>query len=76
MGGDIPLSNYKKSAEHHLASGVSYAGHLAISQRKPEENVTVDKLGAIYDTISKIKTPSYETDRPRFEYLKAALWEA
>ncbi len=74
MGDDIPLSNYRKSAEHYLASGVSYAGHLAIiCQRKPEEIVTVDKLDAIYDNISKIKTPSCETDRQRFEYLKAAL---
>ena len=30
MGDDIPLSNCRKSAEHYLASGVSYAGHLAI----------------------------------------------
>ena len=77
MGDDIPLSNYKRSAEHYLASGVSYAGHLAIiCQRKPEEIVTVDKLDAIYDNISKIKTPSCETDRQRFEYHKAVLCEA
>ena len=70
MGDDIPLSNYRKSAEHFLASGVSYAGHIAIiCQRKPEEIVTVDKL----DNISKIKTPSCETDRQHFEYLKGAL---
>jgi hypothetical protein len=30
MGDDIPLSNYRKSAEHYFASGVSYAGQLAI----------------------------------------------
>jgi hypothetical protein len=29
MGDVIPLNNYKKSAEHYLASGVSYAGHIA-----------------------------------------------
>ena len=59
MGDDIPLSNYRKRAEHYLASGVSYAGHLTIiCQRKPEEIVTVDKLDAIYVNISKIKTPS------------------
>ena len=74
MGDDIPLSNYRKSAEHYLASGVSYAGHLAIiCQRKPEDIVTVNKLDAIYDNISKIKTPSCETDRQCFEYLKAVL---
>ncbi len=74
MGDDIPLSNYRKSAEHYLASGVSYAGHLAIiCQRKLEEIVTVNKLDAIYDNISKIKTPSCETDRQHFEYLKAVL---
>ena len=77
MVDDLPLSNYKKSAEHYLASGVSYAGHLAIiCQRKPEDIVNVDKLDAMYDIISKIKTPSCETDRQRFEYLKAALCEA
>ena len=44
-----------------MAGGVSYAGHLAIIfQRKPEDIVTVDKLDAIYDNISKIKTPSCE----------------
>ena len=74
MRDDIPLSNYKKSAEHYLVSGVSYAGQLAIiCQMKPEEIVTVDKLDAIYDNISKIKSPSCETDRQHFEYLKAAL---
>lgn len=74
MGDDIPLSNYRKSAEHYLASGVSYAGHLAIiCQRKPEEIVTVNKLDAIYVNISKIETPYSETDRKHFEYLKAAL---
>ena len=56
-----------------MASGVSYAGHLAIiCQRKPEEIVTVDKLDAIYVNIFN-KTPSCETDRQCFEYLKAAL---
>ena len=74
MGDDIPLSNYRKSAEQYLASGVSYAGHLAVMcQRKPEEIVTVNKLDAIYVNISKIKTPSCETDRQHFEYLKAVL---
>ena len=53
---------------------MSYAWHLAIiCQRKLEEIVTVDKLDAIYVNISKIKTPSCETDRQHFEYLKAAL---
>ena len=53
---------------------MSYAGHLAIiCQRKPEEIVTVNKLDAIYVNISKIETPTCETDRQHFEYLKDAL---
>ncbi len=48
MGDDIPLSNYRKSAEHYLASGVSYAGHLTIiCQREQKEIVTDNKLDAI-----------------------------
>ena len=41
MGDDIQLNNHKKSAEHYLASGVSYVGHLAkICQSNPEEIIT------------------------------------
>ena len=74
MGDDIPSSNYRKSAEHYLARGVSYAKLLAIIfQRRPEEIVTVDKLDAIYNNISRIKTPSCETDRQHFQYPNSTL---
>ena len=46
MGEDIPLNNYIKSAEHYLACGVSYAGHLAnICQSNHEEILTAKNHG-------------------------------
>ena len=41
MGEDIPLNNYMKCAEHYLACGVSYAGHLVnICKSNPDEIFT------------------------------------
>jgi hypothetical protein len=77
MGEDIPLNNYIKSAEHYLACGVSYAGHLAnICQSNHEELLTSKNLDTIYENISMIKTPSCNKDKQLFEHIKLALYDA
>ncbi len=64
MGEDIPLNNNIKSAEHHLAIGVSYAGHLAnICQSNQDEIVTPKNLDTICENISMLKTPPCDKDK-------------
>ena len=53
---------------------VSLAGHIAkISQSNPEEILRVQNLETICENISKLKTPSDDTDRQLFEHLKLVL---
>jgi hypothetical protein len=62
MGEDIPLNNYMKCAEHYLACGVSYAGHLAnICKSNPDEILTAKNLDTFCDNISMLKNPIHVT---------------
>ena len=57
MGEDIQLNSYIKSAEHYLACGVSYAGHLAnICQSNHEEILNAKNLDTLCGNISMLKT--------------------
>ena len=77
LGEDIPLNNYIKSAEHYLACGVSYAGHLAnICQSNHEEILTAKNLDTICGNISMLKTPPCDKDKQLFECIKLALYNA
>ena len=77
MEEDLPLNNYIKSAEHYLACGVSYAGHLAnICQSIHEEILTAKNLETICGNISMLKTPPCEKDKQQFECIILALYDA
>ena len=77
MGEDITLNNYIKSAEHYLACGVSYAGHLAnICQSNQDEILTAKNLDTICGNILMLKTPPCEKDKQLFECIKFALYDA
>ena len=75
LGEDIPLKHYIKSAEHYLACGLSYAGHLAQICPSNHENVLSAKnLDIICESISMLKNPTLEKDKQLFERLKLALF--
>ena len=77
MGEDIPLNNYMKCAEHYLACGVSYAGHLVnICKSNPDEIVTAKNLDTICENISMLKTPPCDKDKELFERIRLALYDA
>ena len=78
MGEDIPLNNYTKCAEHYLACGVSYAGHLAnICKSNPDVILTAKNLDTICENISMLmlKTPSCDKDKELFECIRLALYD-
>ena len=59
LGEDIPLKHYIKSAEHYLACGLSYAGHLANICQSNHENILPSKnLDIICESISMLKNPT------------------
>ncbi len=73
--GDIPLKHYIKSAEHYLACGLSYAGHLAnICQSNCENILSAKNLDIICESISMLKNPTFEKDKQLFEGLRLALY--
>jgi len=73
--GDIPLKHYIKSAEHYLACGLSYAGHLAnICQSNHENILPAKNLDIICESISMLKNPTLEKDKQLFERLRLALF--
>ena len=75
LGEDIPLKHYIKSAEHYLACGLSYAGHLAkICQSNHENVLSAKNLDVICESISLLKNPTLEKDKQLFERLKLALF--
>jgi hypothetical protein len=75
LGEDIPLKHYIKSAEHYLACGLSYAGHLAkICQSNHENVLSAKNLDIICESISMLKNPTLEKDKQLFERLKLALF--
>ncbi len=77
MGEDLPLNNYMKCAEHYLASGVSYAGHLVnICKSNPDEIFTAKNLETICENISMLKSPRCDEDKELFERIKLALYNA
>ncbi len=72
---DIPLINYIKSAEHYLACGVSYAGHLAnICQSNNENILSAKNLDIICESISMLKNRTFEKDKQLFERLSLSLY--
>ena len=74
LGEDIPLNNYIKSAEHYLACGLSYAGHLANICHSNHENILSAKnLDIICEGISMLKNPTFEKDK-LFECLRLTLY--
>ena len=76
MGEDIPLNNYIKSAEHYLACGVSYAGHLANICQSNHEGILTARKWILFVNISMLKTPSCNKDKQLFEHMKLALYDA
>ncbi len=75
-GEDLPLNNYMKCAEHYLACGVSYAGHLAnICKSYPDEILTAKNLDTICENISMLKTPPSNKDKTLFERIRLALYD-
>ena len=48
LGEDIPLKHYIKSAEHYLACGLSYAGHLANICQSNHENILSAKIWILF----------------------------
>jgi len=75
LGEDIPLKHYIKSAEHYLACGLSYAGHLAkICQSNHENVLSAKNLDIICESISMLKNPTLEKDKQLFERLRLALF--
>ena len=60
---DIPLNNYIKSAEHYLACGLSYAGHLANICQSNHENILSAKIqDIICESTSMLKNPTFKTN--------------
>ena len=77
MGEDLPLNNYMKCAEHYLACGVSYAGHLVnICKSNPDEIFTAKNLDTICENISMLKTLPCDKDKELFERIRLALYDA
>jgi len=61
MGEDLPLNNYIKSAEHYLACGGSYEGHLAnICQSNHEKILTAKNLDTTWENISMLRNPTFD----------------
>ena len=77
MGEDLPLNSYMKCAEHYLACGVSYAGHLVnICKSNPDEIFTEKNLDTICENISMLKTLPCDKDKELFERIRLALYDA
>ncbi len=66
-----------KCTEHYLASGESYAGHLAnICKSNPDEIFTAKNLDTICDNISMLKLLPCDKDKELFECIRLALYDA
>lgn len=77
MGEDLPLNSYMKCAEHYLACGVSFAGHLVnICKSNPDEIFTAKNLDTICENISMLKTLPCDKDKELFERIRLALYDA
>ena len=77
MGDDLPLNNYMKCAEHYLACGVSYAGHLVnICKRNPDEIITANNLEIFCENTTMLKSPPCNKDKELFEHIRLALYDA